>query len=926
MEAWRLEHWEEWVKEVCSSKGVPLEERFAPHVPVDLASQGSVSSLLNMIAHEGVRDQVAEDIAAVKDATTDSLWNWIAGSILNVVGLDRHESDSAVYEYLTRIPHVATRSVDVVEWNHSGDGAAEIWDFAGQHQYFPANSVLLGSSATVFLLVIDGSYDVASQMWFWLSFVSSVQDPLSPLRPQVVLMISKSDKNPSAGSKARRLLGDIQRRFLSLKVVLRENELPFCVNYSDRSSIDDIRLAVSKCLRNVQEDRFLEYNAFPHSFEEVFNELLSKKGSESITLKREVFDDVVHSSLGDDSGLFTCFFTGRGDLHVLRSFAVMRPVVTSSFIMYRLCDPTSDLVQHAGRLSHDDMLVSVRLALEHHGFDTKADVTDEQSTLQLMQDYGLCLRLNDEWVIPSLLAPSDGTPLPRVQGPCTSRCITVRHSSTDRAVLPPGLFNKIVSKVFEWLDSRSEYVKKICMDLLVFSSPVFAGPCVIELDSHSVYVLACGENHHRLLVEVMGVVMTVTAGFPGANWRLQHFCSTCAHEAVSSVDIERPTLSMVPRHDLKLALEAPPKRLNDAADLPGVSPLQCNPWLASHELSDRSVKVCSEQHELSVSIPLSAVPSPPAVPGPSLRCFRSVVRVMGGDKQVLGVMRDSNLVVCPAELNPEYIIVGSGDPGIRVDVAGEVRCEESLTSFSLSSDVPDHAPSAPDDEVVVWWDPQKGAKLWSIDHGDPPEQYVRFSQSGVSFHPGGAVIPYLADVIESQSPRTSSSERLERKVDEIIGTVAVIKESLDEVNVRLNVEWGNTLARLIRDVDAVRAMTEQREAGNLLAPFFRIRAIQTSMDGKAGPNAGLFCRLKDAATHRANRVAALLRMSKSVQITVLCEDPSHGAFVDATTSNGGVLVVSMPKEWPTKVVRALNAAKSVVKHVTPFWNAACVIC
>jgi Ran GTPase-activating protein (RanGAP) involved in mRNA processing and transport len=933
MEAWRKEHWEEWLNEVCSSKEVTLEGGFAPVTPVDLSSQPSVSSLLNNIGNESVRSQIGRDIAAVKDATTESFWNWCKGLASTLTRLIWDESESDVYAYLTSIPHVATRSVDIVEWNHSGDGAAEIWDFAGQHQYFPANAVILGSSATVYLLVIDGSFDVAKQMWFWVSFVSSMQDPDSKLEPQIILMISKSDKCPDAASMCRMELGNVRRRFPSLNVVLGDQDTPFCVNYRERSSVDEIRLVVSKCLRNVQEGRFLEYNAFPLSFDDTFNELMSEMSDKAIALSRERFDDFVRSKLGDHSNLFTTFFEGRGDLHLLPSFAVMRPVLTSSFIMYRLCDPTSNLAKHQGRLSNVDMLRSVRLALEHHGFDTKTDDAVEQSALQLMQDYGLCLRLRDEWVMPSLLAhwDYDTSDIPFCEPfiGCIGRCITVRHSTTDRAVLPPGVFSEIVSKVFAWLGGGSEFVNKVCMDVFAFSSPVFGGPCVIELDSHSVYILAFGANHHRLLVEVMEVVMGVTAGFPGANWRLQHFCSTCAHEFLRSSTVERRTLCKVPRNDLKLTLEAPPKPLKDAPELPKVSPLECNPWLASHELGDRSVKVCSELHELSESIPLEPMPTPPwDLPDLALRCFRSVLRVVGQDEGdvVLGVLLDSKLVACPpVPFRPEHVLVGAGNPGVRVDVEGEVNWEGALR---LSSDVSCHSPAAPQEHVYVWWDSSKGVKQWSLQRPAYVEGFVRFGRSVVTLSPGEASFPYLSRDVGLEKSSESQFDRIEGKLDQTQGMLGQVrgmvmenKEVLHRI-VKLDAEWMQSHLLLCERVKMLLVDLKKRWASEDFPPFFLVSELPGELGEDNTQNTGRFERVSSAAAKARER----LSMTTKVQVMFLCEDPDHGEYVSATTSSGDALVVKMPKDMPTKVVKVVTGARHVMKHATPFWNAACVIC
>jgi GTPase SAR1 family protein len=77
------------------------------------------------------------------------------------------------YAPLLDLPHVWTVGIEVESWT---DGGYELWDFAGQLEYYPAHQFFLSASNTVYLLVADtskGSVHCVLRLQHWLSFVRS---------------------------------------------------------------------------------------------------------------------------------------------------------------------------------------------------------------------------------------------------------------------------------------------------------------------------------------------------------------------------------------------------------------------------------------------------------------------------------------------------------------------------------------------------------------------------------------------------------------------------------------------------------------------------------------------------------------------------------------------------------------------------------
>eukprot|EP00729_Bicosta_minor_P008704 gene8704-28421_t len=304
------------------------------------------------------------------------------------------------YAPLLDLPHVWTDGIEVESWT---DGGYQLWDFAGQLEYYPAHQFFLSVSNTVYLLVADaskGKDHCLLRLQHWLSFVRSAikgRDAMYGDGPnqlgnvQVVIVATHTD-TPSfrrIGLDFLPAVAALLAKQFAPKIHVHKE--CFKVNYSD---FNGGGLATLKeRLSALRMDKTHEI-AYPKSYAKAFAALRTEAGTnpESAVMDLSAVSEIISASRGD--GVLDCptvlkTFEAFGMLKQLGSKVLVEPVtwltqITSAFVVPKLQSALAGYelgIEPVPSISFDE----VRAMLCKRGIDVKnvALIVEMLAKLQL---------------------------------------------------------------------------------------------------------------------------------------------------------------------------------------------------------------------------------------------------------------------------------------------------------------------------------------------------------------------------------------------------------------------------------------------------------------------------------------------------------------------------------------------------------------
>eukprot|EP00729_Bicosta_minor_P006417 gene6417-2760_t len=260
------------------------------------------------------------------------------------------------YAPLLDLPHVWTDGIEVESWTAGG---YQLWDFAGQLEYYPAHQFFLSASNTVYLLVADaskGKEHCLLRLQHWISFVRSAVagddawygDGLNQRAPVHVLIVATHTDTRESRHIGIDFLPDVSEALnAQFAPKIKVHTECFKVNYSvhDGGGLAHLKTRLAH-LRDDSAQR-VEY---PASYATVFAALKTEAGSnpeQSIMEFEEVSRIITTASHNDacDDDHFTDTVLKTlelfGMLKRLGNKALIEPVtwltqITSAFVAPKL--------------------------------------------------------------------------------------------------------------------------------------------------------------------------------------------------------------------------------------------------------------------------------------------------------------------------------------------------------------------------------------------------------------------------------------------------------------------------------------------------------------------------------------------------------------------------------------------------------------